>query len=136
MKMRMVNRYLILGILLASNIPAIAGEYWIRPDGTDGTGDGSAGNPWVRTTGITFDALVNSSTSRQNSAIHLMAGLFHTQSGIHVQPYWKIRGAGIDVTTVQIDSQDGVTNIWDLNGFPVIGSDAGYDGVEVSDLTA
>lgn len=127
---------LVLGILLCTNALAFSGEYWIRPDGTDGTGDGSAANPWVRTTANSFDTLMKSSSIPAGSTIHLMPGTFQTLEGIHPKDRWKIRGAGIDVTVLKIASQDGLTNYYDPNGFPAIGD--GYfrhDGVEVSDLT-
>jgi hypothetical protein len=128
-----------LNILWVLAIPAMAGEYWIKPDGTDNTGDGSAGNPWVRSTADSFDALMAGSLMPANSTIHLMAGTFNTVYGIHPKNYWKIRGAGIDVTTIQMGSLDNVnvTNMYDPNGFPVIQNSCcnGGAGVEVSDLT-
>src|SRR5215831_14945122 len=104
-----------LNICCVLAIPVMAGEYWIKPDGTDNTGDGSAGNPWVRSTPDSFDSLMAGSTISANSTIHLMAGTFHSTFGIHPKNYWKLRGAGIDVTTIRIDSLDNVTNMYDPN---------------------
>jgi hypothetical protein len=126
--------FLVFSIFLCITTRAFAGEYWVRPDGSDGTGDGSAGNPWVRTTAASFDGLIKTNIPAE-STIHLMAGTFHTWDGIYVQPNWKIRGAGIDVTILQIDSQDGLPDPFDTNGIYAVVSEVGYDGVEVSDMT-
>src|SRR5437588_5038868 len=125
---------LVMYAVMAAALRAEASEIWIRPDGVDGAGDGSAGNPYVRTTAASFDALINSSTIPSESTIHLMAGTFRTAQGLTLKQNWRLRGAGIDVTVVQMDSSLSPPT-W---GLPVIGYPPSIyrtDGDEVSDVT-
>ena len=127
-----------LTLLMVSCILALvinvsqAAEVWIRPDGTNNTGDGSAANPYVRTNAASFDALML--TIPTNSIIHLMAGTFRTDGSIcsagwpSLKSGQKLVGAGIDVTTIKLS--DGVPG----DSRSVISSCPGSD-IEVADLT-
>jgi hypothetical protein len=155
---------IILSIFLASSIfalaawppPPVSNEVWISPVGTDGTGTGTAADPYISTSEQTFAQLLGDfwgvcsdettgvkttipSVIPANSMIHLMAGTFHTFGDIVPLNNWKIRGAGIDVTIIQCSP-------WNLD--PMTGSkyamafangntnsDANTDGVEISDMT-
>jgi hypothetical protein len=128
-----------------------ADEVWISPVGTDGTGSGTAGDPYVRTTAVSFDALIGLTTDLgrtgvdspvvspipPNSTIHLMAGTFLSYGYINPLAHWKIRGAGVDVTFIQqqpwMYNQSQFTNGWLC---PMFGSaNSTEDGVEISDMT-
>ncbi len=129
-------RCFVLSHLLILNLTA--GEYWIRFDASapSDSGDGSAGNPYVRKTSASFDALLTSPPLPPSSTLHLMAGTFLTR-GFLPQAGWKIRGAGMDVTTLKLE--DLGTNVTNY-GESVIGSTDPLllpttDGCEVSDLT-
>lgn len=138
----LVITYIMMFLLQAGH----AAEVWIRPDGTDNTGDGSMSNPYVRSTAASFDALMSGATIPADSLIHLMAGTFHTLgspggapppyatgNGIPLKNNWKIRGAGIGVTIVRMDPIASPPP-W---GIPVFGYSCCLqnDGVEISDMT-
>src|ERR1051326_4865647 len=120
-----------VAVITLLTMTAFASDVWIRPDGTDGTGDGSAANPYVRTTASSFDALMSAMTA--NTTVHLMAGTFQTAgslpffSGWVLQTKERIVGAGMDLTTLQLVSgaPDGTTVISSING----------ESIEVADLT-
>ena len=136
------KRVLALSLTLFTVVGAHAGEYWITPDttyGTNGAGSGTAASPWVRSTATSFDACINGTGCvpttgiPANSTLHLMSGTFRTIQGLTLKANWKMRGAGIEVTTVQMDSSLSPPT-WAL---PVIGLPCCYrtDGTEVSDMT-
>src|SRR5262245_10910429 len=101
MKTALTQTIQVLGLALTV-LTASAGEVWIRPDGTDNTGDGSVANPYVRSSASSFDSLMNGATIGPNTKIHLMAGTFLTLQGVTLKPGWKIIGAGMDVTVIQL----------------------------------
>ncbi len=154
----MKTRVLILGVFLASSIfalaawppPPVGNEVWISPVGTDGTGTGTAADPYITTSTKTLAQVLGDgnaylyettgastptpSVIPTNSTIHLMAGTFHTFGEIEPQNNWKIRGAGIDVTIVQMEPWNAYpmgTNSY----IPVFGFGPYHDGVEISDMT-
>ena len=76
-----------LGLFFTSLALASAqSEVWITPTGTDGTGTGTAANPYVCASESPFDTLMNGSSISANSTIHLMAGNFLTQGDIPFHP--------------------------------------------------
>jgi hypothetical protein len=118
---------------------ALGGEVWITPTGTGG-GTGTITDPIQTPTGSSFTNTI--ATNPPNTVIHLMPGTFHSAGIVQVKAGWKIRGAGIDITTVQMDDLGtGAPSNW---GTPLFGEippsvpEHPYertDGVEVSDLT-
>ena len=130
---------LLVAFLLGSAFVALAGEeIWVTPVGTDYSGNGTAGDPYVCSSQASFDALMNNETNiPANSIIHLMAGKFLTDGYIPLQAGWKIRGSGMDVTTIQqvalSSYPEGDTN----NGvkLSVFWSNYSLNGIEISDMT-
>ena len=116
----------------------MADEIWITPVGT-GPGSGTAADPYVCSSATSFDSLIP--TIATNSTIHLMAGTFATEGMVIVPNACKLRGAGIDITTVRlIDNFQGfATRFFGVNptqigqGYQIIACQG--DGAEVSDLT-
>ena len=121
-------------LILGSITVALPAEVWIRPDGVNSTGTGTAADPWVATDAATFETIMSGALIPTNSTIHLMGGTFHTVQGINPKLGWKIRGAGIDATTIKMDT---ISNPSSTGSIAVIGLLYGQrrDGCEVSDLT-
>ena len=97
---------------------------WARADGKDGTG--TQADPLNASTQEKFDALFKS--FGPNTAIHLGPGTYHTKgvASFSVKPYWKIHGAGYEVTKI---IQDNTKQIHCC----VFGGRG--DGVEIEDLS-
>ena len=85
-------------------VPGRAREVWIAPDRTDDLpGKGTYEDPFDGSTAARFDALlVDLPASIQ---INLLPGLFktHGSHAWHWKEGWILRGAGIDLTTVQME---------------------------------
>lgn len=96
----------------------------VRTDGHEGTG--AVMDPYNASTQEKFDSLFKS--FGPNTAIHLGPGTYHTRGAavFEVKPYWKIRGAGYEVTRI---IQDNARQI----GCTVFAGRA--DGVEIEDLS-
>jgi hypothetical protein len=133
---------LLIALLLQSTVFAMAGEeVWITPVGPDKTGSGTVGDPFVRSSEPSFDAKMSDGGIPANSIIHLMAGTFLTRGDVPLQQGWKLRGAGIDVTIIQMMplpryvTQYGSATNYEIRvlGMPPMGYS--YSGMEVSDLT-
>jgi hypothetical protein len=81
-------------------------EVWLsaRTDGKAGTG--TAVDPFNASTQDAFDRLFAGFGS--NTAIHLGPGTYHTKGRLsfEVKSYWKIRGAGYEVTRIIQDRTD------------------------------
>ena len=99
MKIRIVS-LLVSTLFLTSARLANADEIWITPAGPDNTGTGAAGSPYVCSSAASFDALLP--TIKAGSSIHLMAGTFATEGGVAIPAGCKLRGAGMDATTVRM----------------------------------
>src|SRR5579859_4763913 len=128
----------ISALVLLILFSAHAGEFWVTTTGTDGTGTGTASDPYVRSTAGSFDALINGTSAK--SAIHLMPGTFSTGGNVKIPAGCKLRGAGIDVTIVKVadnynfaSSYGGVSPTSIGQGYDVFWSQG--DGTEVSDMT-
>ena len=95
-----------------------------RTDGKDGAG--TATDPFNASTQAEFDALF--AHFGPNTTIHLGPGTYHTKgmASFSVKPYWKIHGAGYEVTKI---IQDRTGKI----GCTVFAGAA--DGVEIEDLS-
>ena len=121
---------LVSALCLTTTLLATADEIWITPVGTDNTGTGTAASPYVRSSAASFDALLP--TINPASTIHLMAGTFATEGNVEIPAGCKLRGAGIDVTIVQVQNNStfspnqnpSINVLWSLG-----------DGTEASDLT-
>jgi hypothetical protein len=115
-------------VATAAAAPAVptAGEVYLSPrtDGKDGTG--TACDPLNASTQQRFDALFAS--FGPHMAIHLGPGAYHTmgQAKFHVKPYWKIHGAGCEVTRI-IEDKTGEIYCTVFRGLA--------DGVEIEDLS-
>jgi hypothetical protein len=138
--MKSKKTILLLSVFLTSVVLTSGDEVWVSPVGTDGTGNGTAANPYVRSSQTSFDALMQGSTIPANSTIHLMPGTFLTEGNIPLQAGWKFRGAGIDVTTIKIVNLQTIygTNLPSWYTVRVVGTPPlvyRRDGVEVSDMT-
>ncbi len=111
-----------------ATVPAvpISGEVYLSPrtDGKEGTG--TAIDPLNACTQQRFDALFKSFGPAM--AIHLGPGAYHTQGSknFQVKPYWKIRGAGYEVTRI-IEDRTGEIYCTVFRG--------NVDGVEIEDLS-
>ena len=108
-------------------------EIWISLRTDEAPGEGTLASPF-NGTGTRLDALLRDlSVVRQvtNITVHFLPGIYETQGVLQWHPRggWKIRGAGIDVTTLKLVN---VSN----NVYAVIHTlhDV-WDDVEVSDLT-
>ena len=138
MKKRIVS-LLVSTLFLTSARLTKADEIWITPAGPDKTGTGTAGNPYVCSSAASFDALLP--TIKAGSSIHLMAGTFATEGLVAIPAGCKLRGAGMDATTVRM--LDNFANFAGRFGgtdpaaigqdYPLLGSQG--DGTEVSDFT-
>ena len=111
---------------------------WIakRTDGIKGSG--TISDPYDGSTQSRFDAAMNQFAAQSNVAIHLGPGEFETKgyyldsaAGWQMRPGMKIRGSGIDVTTLKLIP--GATNVHHF----AIGHalTTTVDTAEVSDLT-
>lgn len=114
-------------------------EIWVTPYGTNYgtvTGSGTITDPYCTPDPVSFHSLMFNPALSTNLVIHLMAGVFHVEvdstslNCITALNNWKIRGAGMDVTVLQV-----ITNHPGYGTYKteVIGGAA--SGVEVSDLT-
>ena len=110
-----------LAPLLLSAVMAVAApiEIWITPNGA-GLGTGTPNDPFSTPDADSFFNLINdqrviSGTNfiiPEYSTIHLMPGTFHVREGrttaggarrcITMKEGWKVRGAGMDATVVQV----------------------------------
>ena len=100
-------RYLCMAVLAtAVNVGFADTEVYLaaRADGRDGAG--TATDPFDAGSQEKFDQRFASFGS--NTAIHLGPGTYHTKgrNSFEVKPYWKIRGAGYEVTRVIQDRTD------------------------------
>ena len=95
-----------------------------RTDGKDGAG--TATDPLNASTQAKFDALF--AHFAPNTAIHLGPGAYHTMgvASFAVKPYWKIHGAGYEVTKI-IQDKAGKIACTVFRGTA--------DGVEIEDLS-
>jgi hypothetical protein len=134
--------WLLIGLLLSSTIFAAAGaEVWITPVGLDNTGSGTESDPFVRSSAASFDAKMSDGSIPAYSTIHLTAGKFLTQGDVPLQQGWKLRGAGIDFTIIQMVpltnyvTEYGSATNYEIRvlGMPPMGYS--YSEMEVSDLT-
>ncbi len=134
--------WLLIALLLVSTIFAFAGEeVWITPVGLDNTGSGTGRDPFVCSSAASFDAKMSDGTIPANSTIHLTAGRFLTRGDVPLQQGWKLRGAGIDATIIQIIpltgyvTEYGCATNYEIRvlGMPPMGYSS--TGMEVSDLT-
>src|ERR1700719_553037 len=115
----------------------VTNEVWVasRTDGK--SGDGSQRNPFDGSTQAKFDRLMAS--FGQNTVIHLGPGTFQTDIVTRRwRPLngWKVKGAGMDVTTIQAFgdlSRGGNLVGFGLDNGP--SSDVRSDNVTISDLT-
>jgi hypothetical protein len=151
-----------LVLLLLSTAVAVAGpiEIWITPVGA-GLGTGTPDDPFSTPDADSFFNLINdqriiSGTNfiiPEYSTIHLMPGTFHVREGhtgaggarvsITLKEGWKLRGAGMDTTVVQLipNPQPLQNNIVVISGCAITGNptanyfDAALMNSEVSDLT-
>ena len=118
---------------VSSDPLGVSREIWISLRTDNLAGDGTQANPF-NGSGPRFDAKLSEmtfTTSASNLIIRLMPGTFETRGYPTWYPLngWKIRGAGMDITTVRLV---GASN----NVFGVIASPYGiWSGVEVADLT-
>ena len=134
---------LLLSTFLApANSVLITNEVWISPVGVDGDGNGTAADPYVRASATTFDALFATNIIPINSTIHLMAGTFLTGGYDQIPSGSKLRGAGIDVTKIQMVADFtnfarayGTNPVSIYQNYPVLVGGFAGDGTEVSDLT-
>ena len=125
--MRRLAFYLVLTttMMAAKTVFADAEVYLaVRTDGKDGAG--TATDPFNASTQAKFDALF--AHFGPNTAIHLGPGTYHTKgaASFSVKPYWKIRGAGYEVTRI-IQDRVGVISCTVFRGTA--------DGVEIEDLS-
>ena len=125
--MRRLAFYLALAttVLAAKTVFADAEVYLAaRTDGKDGTG--TATDPLNASTQAKFDALF--AHFGPNTAIHLGPGTYHTKgvASFSVKPYWKIHGAGYEVTKI-IQDRTGQVDCMVFCGRG--------DGVEIEDLS-
>ena len=123
--MRRTAFFLIVMAVAVTNAFAEAEVYLAgRADGQAGAG--TAADPFNAGTQDRFDALFAGFGS--NTAVHLGPGTYHTKgaASFSVKPYWKIRGAGYEVTRI---IQDGIGKIH----CAVFAGRA--DGVEIEDLS-
>jgi hypothetical protein len=123
---------LTLGTLLVSQ--TYGGEFWISPVGTNG-GSGTAANPWICSSQASFDAMMSTNTMFTNSTVHLMAGTFLTQGQVPLMNGLKLRGAGIDVTTIQVANLTNPPSGYEVRVLGYSPNTYRNDGVEVSDMT-
>jgi len=136
--MKKIIYYLSLTLFPAFTFLLNAADIWITPVGTDGTGSGTPASPYVCSSGSTFDALIPSLPAR--SSIHLMAGKFLTGGNVSIPAGAKLRGAGIDVTVVEILTNNAFASRW--SGISPTSFSQGFDmfigqgnGTEISDFT-
>jgi hypothetical protein len=119
--------------LTAASARAQGREVWVSPKGPAKTNAvGTLSDPYQCPDALSLGSVMESIPAR--SAVHFLPGTFSVTNGIAVKPGWKLRGAGIDVTTLQL--VPGHKSAGPKPG--VIGGMYGYyatDGVEVSDLT-
>ena len=125
--MQRVAFYLALTtIMLAAKTVFADAEVYVaaRADGKDGAG--TATDPFNASTQAKFDALF--ARFGANTTIHLGPGTYHTKgaASFSVKPYWKIHGAGYEVTRI---IQDRTGNI---RCTVFLGT---ADGVEIEDLS-
>jgi hypothetical protein len=134
--------WLLIALLLNSTIFAVAGEeVWITPVGLDNTGSGTERDPFVCSSAASFDAKMSDGSIPAFSTIHLTAGRFLTRGDVPLQQGWKLRGAGIDVTIIQMIpimgyvTEYGSATNYEIRvlGMPPMGYS--YSEMEVSDLT-
>jgi len=123
-------------VIYAAQKPTPPPEVWItvRKDGH--AGKGTKADPYDGSTHAKFDRLMAS--FGQNTVIHLGPGTFQTDIAARSwQPLsgWKVRGAGMEVTTIQAVGTPIASN------YAAFGKDNGNqanvesDNVEISDLT-
>jgi hypothetical protein len=126
----------ILALTLTAH--AIENEVWISPNGpANTTASGTASDPFRCPDPNSLDTVLTSVLTNNYLTIHFMAGTFHVSiHGINPLTGWKIRGAGMDNTVLQLSATNFPS---DPGKFSVAGGgDAGVtaNNVEVSDLTA
>lgn len=138
-----------LGLFVFFFLARLAGadEVWISPTGVDGSGHGTAADPYVCSSEAGFDALLDGSAIPTNSTIHLLPGLFQTVGNVPLKAGWKFRGAGMDATTIQmvdlpalLRANPGLaymTNVavYEVRVLGIAPLSYRRDDVEVSDLT-
>lgn len=134
-----------------------ANEVWISPYG-DGGGSGTIADPYSTPNADSFFKLIhgqrmnganNNIVIPEYSTIHLMPGVFqvcegmvndHTRYCLTPKNGWKIRGAGVDVTILQVASTNNSHATWKSVVISGTQCDANANtqpniDVEVSDLT-
>lgn len=117
-------------LILVAGALAAPTEVWVKWGTSTCTScAGTMADPKVVATSTDFDNYINGQPT--DTTIHFLAGTFTTVQGISTKAGWKLRGAGIDATTIKKDSPTDFLNA-------VIGPACcaqRNDGVEVSDLT-
>lgn len=78
---------------------SFANIFYVSTNGNDGTGDGSASNPWR-----TIKYAVNKVPANQGHTIRISAGTFVEEGQIKVPPGVNIMGAGKDLTIIRAAS--------------------------------
>jgi hypothetical protein len=145
----MIRKFLFIWLL--PSLTLAAGEVWITPNGSDvGSGpfgSGTITDPYRTSTAQQFDQLLSGSTIPQDTTIHLLAGTFYTYgdgstnapNGIRMKTGWKLRGAGMDATTISVatmpNPQAPCCAGAIIGGVPNYGASMATHNAEVSDLT-
>ena len=122
-------------LLMGQTAHARENEVWISPNGTaNTTASGTPNDPFRCPDAASLNTVLTSVLTGGNLTIHFMNGQFLVGSnGIVMRTGWKLRGAGIDNTILQLQ-----TNALPGIGVAVIGGTASLpqtDGAEVSDMT-
>ena len=124
--MRRLTYCLALTITMAAQTAFAGAEIYLaaRSDGKEGAG--TVADPLDAGTQARFDAAL--ARLGPNTAIHLGPGTYHTKgaASFSVKPWWKIRGAGSEVTSI-IQDRTGKISCTVFAGTA--------DGVEIEDLS-
>jgi len=121
-------------VAAAAYLKAAGVEVWISPATPANTSaSGTPNDPYKCPDASSLKTvLTDTSKIPPSSCIHFLPGTFNVTNGIVPLAGWKLRGAGIDVTTLKFTpGQSGIEAA-------VVGATSGYvakDGVEVSDMT-
>lgn len=105
-------------------------EFWISTNQAT-LNLGTISQPFDGSTQSKFDTIMNSLPA--NSTLHLMAGTYQTKGNLAftLKTGQKIKGAGIDVSILQIISSTTIPDIWAIQG----PSGGWGEYIEITDLT-
>src|ERR1017187_862666 len=122
---------LLLLLLVMMRAGAMENEVWISSIGpVNAAANGTQSAPFRCPDARSLSQLFKTKLARAGLTIHLSPGTFTVQSpGLLVWPGWKLRGAGVDNTIVQL-----ITNAAPGVAATVFYADSS-DGAEISDLT-